>query len=1165
MFRLQIELVPPSAQTNQQLSSLTPAPTNNSQLFSNASFVQLNENTFQYPLPPSSNKNFNSVSQNTRKFLHFSAGSNTLLELSDEIIEKCKKIYPNLKQEPEIITLQDGNGYDLDPDFVIEDVFNAANRVKVILRDDIDIDELEPIAQYRNLKRRKTNNGTYQKVSRSQKPINNSLALPKRNNYPLPSTRTPRNLGRRISTPLAQQIYPEPVTDNVEGENADRSFLPPPNVPQSPPIRISSGIDTSKKIVSNIKEQGQVSKSEVVDPDKSKQQRLLLGTPIMTSMTPNRVTLTGQRVVSENHMETSPISTISNPSKSSSKESNASRRISSGMLNIPEPKISEVEKELKVGPASPDSVLPEKPKRIPMKRSLLDSKSIPNNNSDDNLSSDSQDTTSSHSHSRPSLQRQSSIADNNGSPVKLNPLEDDSVSRIVHLAELPHNKKRNLVQENSINELEGKIDQSATKNNLSHLFTQPTGKGNGISNENVNSKRDKLSQIEEEDVLPEQPALPTNNNLKEKVNLETQNNETISITKPGQMNKSDKKKDAGTVTQDMQLESEMVKPTTTTADRETEVTEQETDDEDEVNTTVRINPPESASASGNHSFSHPSIHKTEILKIFDGDSIKLPHWLKKTSSSSSTSSPSSSSRKKPYTTVLHKDIDNSKPDPRNILPQRTPRTAARRAAQLLSSSQGTSQHPDQVQNININNDHSDEEGSYETSSTDGYSSSGVETAGSDTSDNEKIFLREPNDKTKVIKTHHLKEAVVTKSNDNDKDTKQETATSTDNILGKVIGKNPSTASSGNVPEGLTKSQPSFSKINEDDISNNKKINETKSISLTPSNFYSNSKTELKKLNIHKPTSKFTSMPNTKPDSRANNLGSEKVIKLNEFSIPNQLKTDDHKVKPDANPEVPKPTFSPSHNDKLKSLKAKFSKTKPQSSSPVFQPVLTDDSSNISIQDETESMDETSSSSSSDEEVASSFRISRKNVVDTPKGSLAITSNAVRGINDPGLEAAPQSTQADFPTAAKNTPAKSVPITRFLNATSPPTTISGSMKVSSMLHNGLPLKSRPSLSTLSDLVQRGIPNVKEKSVHASQSKSTNIQGASTIETDSTGSSDDSGTDSDTDSSSSSDSDSDIKSSDGSDTNVPSAKSASASLGKNKKSIGGFDALARQSKN
>lgn len=374
-------------------------------------------------------------------------------------------MYPSLQEDIEILSLQDNSGCDLDPDFLIKDVFNVNNVVRVILKNEIDLDDTAPVSLYRSVKRSKLNNGSPHSVQLQQQiPASSGVLRIAKKRPPTATTATTSttirsaiNGSMRISTPLARQIYPPPsskiMSNNSDDEDEDvgeRSFLPPPTQPQSPPIRISSGIDAGKKIKSSIVEEDIVSRSETVDPDKSKQQRLLSGTPIMSTMTPNRVTLTGQRVVSEHAQKNELVFSASASSSSSfanagaaaltvqdsnRKPSVTTPRITSGMLRIPEPRISEIEKELKEGPSSPASVLPAKGAKIPMKKPYLENGE--NYESDESSSSENQETPETEPHSKASLQRsQSSIADNNGSPVKNSPL-GDVMPHNVHLAELP--------------------------------------------------------------------------------------------------------------------------------------------------------------------------------------------------------------------------------------------------------------------------------------------------------------------------------------------------------------------------------------------------------------------------------------------------------------------------------------------------------------------------------------------------------------------------------------------------------------------------------------------------------------------------------------------------------------------------------------------------------
>lgn len=393
MYKVQVVLVPPSVRDNFVPVGFTSTLEDSSQLMTNGA----NQTNLPNGLE-NSIQNWNSTNNSMmlssyftqprlKRFLMFTNPSNTLLDLADEILTKCEKMYPNVANDIEILSLQDSNSCDLDPDFVVKDVFNMDNTVRVILKDEInlDADVTQPVSLYGNAKRRKLNNGEQQapiiqqQVSSTQQQTQNTgtLKIAKKRNSTT-TARSTTNPNLRISTPLANQIFPSQASNNSDDEDdiAERSFLPPPTHPQSPPIRISSGIETSKRIKYSNNEDT-VSRSETVDPDKSRQQRMLSGTPLRTDMTPNRVTLTGQRVVSESYNGTPRsnglifTNTTTQPSTTRRGSIN-NTRITSGMLTIPEPKIAEVEKELKEGPSSPASMLPPKADRIPMKKPYME-------------------------------------------------------------------------------------------------------------------------------------------------------------------------------------------------------------------------------------------------------------------------------------------------------------------------------------------------------------------------------------------------------------------------------------------------------------------------------------------------------------------------------------------------------------------------------------------------------------------------------------------------------------------------------------------------------------------------------------------------------------------------------------------------------------------------
>ena len=429
MYKLEVRLIPPKAREFASIGIIPSATETSSILGSNAMF-SMSQEMFPSNIETSSpySKLNNGVNKSVafspmasltqplpriKKFLHFTKPTNSLLELSREILAKCEKMYPNLVNEIEILSLQDSAGCDLDPDFIVKDVFNLDNVVRVILKDELEMDESANVSVYsvRNgNKRMKLLNGSAANPPVEQLVPSPSQAAPTggqsgsaSNNMIQIKKRPPRknslNTSIRVSTPLVNQIYPSynnvrtSNNSDEEDEVAERSFLPPPAQPQSPPIRISSGIDNTKRI--KLPNEDTVSRSETVDPDKSRQQRIFSGTPMRNIMTPNRVMLTGQRVVSEyyqtgnnNNPMNSPSSTphglvftstattnpttvpqtLSAPSSGVKNNVMTTPRITSGMLSIPEPRISEVEKELKEGPSSPSSALPAKANRIPMKR-----------------------------------------------------------------------------------------------------------------------------------------------------------------------------------------------------------------------------------------------------------------------------------------------------------------------------------------------------------------------------------------------------------------------------------------------------------------------------------------------------------------------------------------------------------------------------------------------------------------------------------------------------------------------------------------------------------------------------------------------------------------------------------------------------------------------------
>lgn len=639
MYKLQVVLLPPGALNISSLYGISSNGTDNTQLISHQALPQPISTTSSIQRNDYSQVNQNNslflssflaphvTRSNLKKFLHFTKPSSTIFQLSEEIILKCNKIYPNLCNNMEIITLQDSNDCDLDPDFMVRDVFNIDNIVKVRLKNDLEILESgdnndASVNSIYSMKKRKLDNNTSQVLN------NPVLNITKRRPIAFKNSTTTL----RISTPLANQIYP-PInaqqvnSDYEEDEACDKSILPPPP-PQSPPIRISSAIDNKKlKIYVN---EDTVSKSETVDPNKSRQQRLASGTPMKSKnmiRTPNKILLSGQKVISE---------PIYQPTMKIGGTPDINRKITSGMLCIPEPRISEVEQQLKEGPSSPSVNLPARPSRIPMKKPYINIQDEESSTSSGDDPFHSSETNNRIPHRPSSLIRQSStsIADDNGSPTKQSPLDKNKISNVI-VAELPLHQ---LIQK--------KNRQSSLERKVKLLTNNDDESRHNII------RKDRFSEDEDEDP-----------------------NDTVRISK-----------------------SELVES---------------------------------------------SFQKSDLLKIIKENKFDLPPRFKNTSQNFEIDRINKD--KRPYLTVLNKDIDNSEPDPRNILPQKIQRHAAQRAAQLLS----TGQSRKEIQS-------SSEESDLERSGSD----TGIET---DETDNNKLIITE-NNSLKKLNMHPLKEAVVNGSN-----------------------------------------------------------------------------------------------------------------------------------------------------------------------------------------------------------------------------------------------------------------------------------------------------------------------------------------------------------------------------------------------------------------
>lgn len=1093
MYKLQVVLVPPHAQ--QQLQFLhTPSANGGAPTFNAGTMSAANPN--HTVNANSSKENLmndwsfarantplqQTLTQNLKKFLLFSKPSITLLDLAQEITDKCYKLYPELNQQSadiEIMSLRDVNNCDLDPDFLVKDVFALDNTVNVILKSDLP--NFDQTSIYSSLKKRKLgSNGTNSigvlNIAKKRQPGNNQ-------NSQVAGSRSLTNTNAiRISTPLARQLYPPPISNRYDGnsdmeagvddDEGDKSFLPPPLNPQSPPIRISSGIGNQvKQIRAANTGDDSVSKSETVDPDKSKQQRLsLLNTPVISAVTPNRVTLTGQRVVSDTQYNllqkqnkaNSPKSIFENQRSGSSLPNGSAQRhignpntmatprIISGMLVIPEPKISEVEQRLKEGPSSPSSLLPAKPDQIPMKK--------PHGNNENEYNSSSVSSTSSSSSSiadeqhngmtlddsehntkfPAQLQRTTSIADGNGSPMRNNISKEDGKDKIGEKAKSKEHSDRNF-----------------------HLAELP---GKTYKPKKTLSQNEMLIGITAECIAEENES-------------DSEHNDTVRFV-PSSPSKSSKANDIPTL---KQFAGEKI---TTNADIPRDLVYKllETDDSSETKQIIKEN-------------YDPNI------------TIRL--------------------QRKPYTTVLYKDIDNSKPDPRNIMPSKGTRNAAIRAAKLLASKNK------KRENGNIDNEQEDD-GEFSTSG----SSTGIESdLSSDSEPNENTVRK--ND-TKTVEINPLKEKVVGSDPKHFELGVDEAQGSADVSKMRYLGT-------------LHKNRAEISKSDTNEKSS--QLKSTKKATNVPKYSKKPNSTKTSE-DVETNNSHNTNVEDKTQDNIKGNVASLNNVDISENSVPIPLIANQAGLKEHSrNIDIEKTNPISGHIDN-KSNNDESSRAIIAPRETVVSKTLKDEAN---VTSDSSSAATSSSSSSSDDssgDEISKSKLSRRLVVAPPKGAIT-TISSKRKIS---TAAKPDTNVSRFTKSGSQ------------NAVDQDKKFEGPQSETGLLDD-LPQKLRPSLSSLSDLVNRGIPDVKDNNTSkingtkpSALKARTTVQSVSTDVTNQKDDDDENKQDTDESSESSSDSSLDSNSStssssDDDDDEFISAKSASAALGKKKKLSGGFASLVR----
>ncbi|AMD19321.1 HBR420Cp [Eremothecium sinecaudum] len=1203
MYKLQVVLVPPSTDSDIPLLGIPSTNVENTQISNQTNQQQICSSnllsTRHDYSPRTANTSANMVYMPTymgshirrpklKKFLHFTKPTNSLYQLAEEISIKCNKMYPKLVEEPEIITLQDINECDLDPDFVVKDVFNVDNTVRVMLKNDLEAtDENETNTLYMTKKRKLNSGAAINTTVPSIVPPSNAIL-----NVAKKRATTIKSSALRVSTPLANQIYPPPAKKQVnsdfeDDDVADKSILPPP-APQSPPIRISSGMDHKKL---NMNEDA-VSRSETVDPNKARQQRMSSGTPLRPNTvmeTPNRVSLVGPTVLSEPH--------LSSHARNTTTPVITNSRITSGMLTIPEPRISEVEKELGEGPASPSVDLPAKPSRIPMKKPynpIIQQGDVSSSSDEEEeaesilkesgkASADIQE-----GNKQPSVRQSSStIADDNGSPNK-----NAVNSKVVTMAELPSPRKSSL---------EKRLDKLQNR----------TG--------------------DEETIAP--------------------------ITR-----KDDFSDD---------------------------------DSDTSQNGSVVVNRPDTQ---GDKSF-----QKSELLRIFNNKKFELPPRFKNAFSGDGLSDNINGKKRKPYLTVLNKDIDNSVPDPRNIMPRRTQRHAAQKAAQFISTG---------VSRRELESESADDQPAEPTSGD------------SATDESEGVFLNE-NNTLKKLNVHPLKESVVAAEDisptaepkiNGAKNTfkvmpvitptllsstlpdKQDIASLKSNMSAMVISSKQDLNSVNNVATGQKNIEETAKKLDSVPQEAGKTaLTDAKTLApKTPQNYEIEKKRtrrrnsqDVKSKNVsnavaEKPATVDSISPIDKPLSTANSdkiLNQDKPVALKTFgkkkapakkaqsvakptpvstrrssaanvkakvfqtpkfidnsddeninitkpSPPNGGKQQEQTATLASNPTNPvadgnavqrrgrarrasksesksassteaerkaagkqamdraaaaaskmvtrklalnesPADLSPSGKvSKLDELRSKFAKGNTASNSPsrqlkntlaspqnVASKATSSDADSVSDKSSDNSSEDSSTDDSSEEE-EETRRKPRRGIVEMPRGAVgAAVQNKNQDLESVNLEGVPQSTQLTADLKQANT--TNAPITRFMDHVAPSTSTRLSSPRTATTNKTSPHRS---LSSLSDLASRGVPEVKEKTLSSQKSAQSNVNDISSEESDN---------DHSNDSSSESDSDSGSSSSDGGNSaddsnNYISAKVASKALGRKKKSSSGFASLIKDAK-
>ena len=359
-----------------------------------------------------------------KKFLLFINLQSDLYQLAKEISLKFKDMYPNFNEDLNIITIQDNNGNDLDPDYIIKDVFNTNNIVNVLIDKDVDWNNPKYLeTKYtRFSKRRKLNLNKY-----SNNNSNNTIHVP------IHMLRAPE--AYRDSDPVILDNTINQTTSHPSSKIQSSSSISTPEISHS---KLKNMND--KKIDKNGKEfelYGQSSPRET-----------LLGTPVMSIVTPGKLTNSQQKIFSNNtfltetvryhgstEIETETASNITLPLKTPTIKSNFSNPISNGISvttnGTSKTTMTPLDPSININILSSNKKL----KSTEMKNTTTGSRTI--NYSSRNKEFKFERPSALSKAKIASLKRQqSTIANDSGSPIK-NGQSSKDLSENVHLAELP--------------------------------------------------------------------------------------------------------------------------------------------------------------------------------------------------------------------------------------------------------------------------------------------------------------------------------------------------------------------------------------------------------------------------------------------------------------------------------------------------------------------------------------------------------------------------------------------------------------------------------------------------------------------------------------------------------------------------------------------------------